>query len=238
MPPRWERTGRYPTASPPRRNPTPGACTVSRVTDFPEAPAPTPLGPPVFGSREWQPEEVRYRRFGLEVETEGDRFVQYFEVYPDIDGGALYSLMNAHTEAAQGNAVAALMATQLRDNDGVPSIWRMPTDPAVRDDYVPSENADEDDPWEKDEQGRPLYERWDGELVTADELTFDELEDGSSRRRFGLLMDSTRHRIQYTALAELAQWLVKEAVARPTRRSARSQTGSQPTQRGRTGKRR
>lgn len=203
------------------------------LTTDPSAPA-VPLGPPIFGAREWEPDKVRYRRFGLEVEHGAERFTVYFETFPDIDGGALFQLMNARTQAQQGNAVAVLMSTQLRDDDGIPSDWQMPTEALIREDAT----DDDEDPWERTEDGRPLYERWDGEAVTADLLTFNEVEDGSSRRRFGFLMESTRHRVRFEALAELAEWLVKEAVSRPTRRSAHSRTGPQPTGRGAGARRR
>lgn len=209
---------------------------------------------PVFGQRGTPLAERRFRRFGLEVETDSDRWVEEFDAYFDPDAGAILAMMNARTEVQQANATAVLLRTSLRDDDGVPADWRFPDGPVTDDDgeellFLPGED-DDDEPveWERpevaegeDEPAPPAdaevrYEWYDGELLTATELreaieTFDVFDDGSSRRRFEFVMNSPRHRVQLDALTALSEWITGDVAKRPTRRPTSSRRGQ-----GRTGR--
>lgn len=207
---------------------------------------------PVFGQRTTPIDERKYRRFGLEVETDSDRWTEYFEAYLDPDAGAMLQVMNAVTEMQQANATAVLLRTTLRDDDGVPSEWHIPDEVVLDDEgrpvlYVEDEDGepvevavdydDDDKPINPPEGAEPRYEWHDGALLTAAETReaireFDPLTEGSSRRRFLYVMNSARHRVQLEALTDLAEWLTAEAAKRPTRRPSSSRRGQQ--QRGRT----
>jgi hypothetical protein len=190
---------------------------------------------PVFGKRE-QPLAARtYRRFGVEIETDSDRFVAEFDAYLDADAGAILGLMNSRTELQQAQAMAVLLGTSLRDDDGVPADWRFPIEPEVDEDSD-GEDYLRADPEDGEEEGEPLYRWHDDSLMTADELRdaiaeFDPLEVGSSRRRFQYLADSPRHRMQLAALNDLSQWVIGDAAKRPTRRPTSSGRGPQQTRR-------
>jgi hypothetical protein len=203
----------------------------------------------VFGTRSAPIEARRYRRFGLEVETDSERWVEEFDAYFDPDAGAILGVMNARTEVQQANATALLLRTSLRDDDGVPADWRFPAEP-VRDDdgdevlYVEEDGeVVEWQPEDGDESGEVpdgvavRYEWHDGDLLTAAELRdaireFDVFADGSSRRRFEWVMNSPRHRVQLDALNALSEWITGEVAKRPTRKPTSSHRGQQRT--GRT----
>jgi hypothetical protein len=200
----------------------------------------------VFGQRSTPLAARRYRRFGLEVETDTDRFVEEFDAYFDPDAGAILGMMNARTEVQQANATAVLLRTSLRDDDGVPADWRFPDGPVVDDDgdevlYVERDGevvewqpeGDEEPP----EDAEPRYEWHDGDLVRAADLRilireFDVFVDGSSRRRFEFVMNSPRHRVQLDALTALSEWITGDVAKRPTRKPTSSRRGQQRT--GRT----
>jgi len=201
----------------------------------------------VFGKRTAPLTERRYRRFGLEVETDADRFVEEFDAYFDPDAGAILGMMNARTDVQQANATALLLRTSLRDDDGVPADWRFPTDPVLDDDGEPvlyaldpagePEEAQIADDEEVPEGVEPRYEWHDGELLTQAELRdaireFDPLDEGSSRRRFEYVMNSPRHRVQLDALTELSEWITGDVAKRPTRKPSSSRRGQGQT--GRT----
>jgi hypothetical protein len=209
----------------------------------------------VFGQRSEPLAARRYRRFGIEVETDDDRFVETFDAYFDPDAGAILGVMNARTELQQANATAVLLRTSLRDDDGVSADWRFPDGPVLDEDdepvlFLPGE-TDDDEPveWERPEvaegedepeppaDAEPRYEWHTGELLTATELReaiaeFDVRVDGSSRRRFEWIMNSARHRVQLDALTDLAEWITGDVAKRPTRRPSSSRRGQQQT--GRT----
>lgn len=202
---------------------------------------PSPLPPPeapIFGRRPTPLESRRYRTFGVEVETADERFDMTFEAYFDVDAGAALGLMNARTEMQQANAVAQLMHVSLRNDDGVPADWIPPGEPELADEDDPESDWARSEPEPGEEAGEPLYMRWDGELVPADELEFDPLEEGSSRLRFAFVMDSPDHRVQLTALNEIAEWIIGDAAKRPTKRPTSSGRGPQRTSRGSGGRRR
>jgi hypothetical protein len=206
---------------------------------------------PVFGRRDRPLAERRYRRFGIEVETDADRWVEEFDAYFDPDAGAILGMMNARTEGQQANATAVLLRSSLRDDDGVPADWRPPTDPVLDDDgdevlFVlddagePVEWTDPDGPDGGNlipEGAEVRYEWHDGTLLTGAELRaaaadFDVFSEGSSRRRFEFVMNSPRHRVQLDALTALAEWITGDVAKRPTRRPTSSHRGQQRT--GRT----
>jgi hypothetical protein len=204
---------------------------------------------PVFGRRATPFDERKYRQFGIEVETDRERFVEEFDAYFDPDGGAILQMMNARTQGQQANAAALLLGTSLRDDDGVSHDWTFPTEPEYDDDgevilYVVVD--DEVVPVDGDDEAAldaaPRYEWHDGELLTEAELRqaideFDPLEVGSSRRRFYYVMDSPRHRIQLGALTELSEWVIGDLAKRPTRRPSSSGRGPQQTTRTSGGRR-
>lgn len=186
---------------------------------------------PVFGRRTTPFDQRKYRRFGIEIETDRERFVEEFDAYFDPDGGAILQMMNARTEGQQANAAALLLGTSLRDDDGVSHDWTFPTEPEYEDGEAVT-----------DDEGGPLYEWHDGELLTEQELReaiaeFDPLEVGSSRRRFYYVTDSPRHRVQLGALTELAEWVIGDLARRPTRRPSSSGRGPQQTTRTSGGRR-
>lgn len=217
-----------------------------------------PDGLPVFGKRSTPLDQRKFRRFGIEVETDSDRWVEEFEAYFDPDAGAILGMMNARTEWQQANATALLLGSSLRDDDGVSASWSFPVEPVFDDDgevvlYV---EGDDGEPVEveveRDEDGNPInvpegaaprYEWHDGELLTAAELTqaireFEPLDEGSSRRRFGYIADSPGHRIQLSALTDLADWIIGDAAKRPPRRPTSSARGQSRTSRTSGGRRR
>jgi hypothetical protein len=217
------------------------------VTDPSTAPEVDPTVP-VFGRRSTPLADRRYRRFGMEVETDADRWVEEFDAYFDPDAGAILGTMNARTEVQQANATAVLLRTSLRDDDGVPADWRFPAEPVLDDDGEPvlfvvgddGEPVEVPQPAEGDadpEGSEPRYEWHDGSLLTATELReaideFDVFRDGSSRRRFEYVMNSTRHRVQLDALTQLGEWITEGVAKRPTRRPTSSRRGQERT--GRT----
>lgn len=204
----------------------------------------------VFGQRATPLSERRFRRFGIEVETDSDRWVEEFDAYFDPDAGALLGVMNARTDLQQANATAVLLRTSLRDDDGVPADWHIPGEPVHDDEgdevlYVVGEDGepvewqpeDGDDGDEVPDGVEVRYEWHDGSLLTATELReaiaeFDVFDDGSSRRRFEWVMNSPRHRVKLSALTDLAEWITGEVAKRPTRRPTSSARGQQRT--GRT----
>jgi hypothetical protein len=214
------------------------------VADTDSPPIEDTPGAPVFGRRPDSLGARKFRRFGIEVETDTDRWVEEFDAYFDPDAGAILGVMNARTDVQQANATAVLLRTSLRDDDGVPADWRFPDGPLVDDDGEPELYDTEGRLWEPeegDESGEvpdgvePRYEWHDGSLLTATELReaireFDVFDDGSSRRRFEFVMNSPRHRVQLDALTELSEWITGDVARRPTRRPTSSRRGQ-----GRTG---
>jgi hypothetical protein len=189
-------------------------------------------GVPVFGKRTTPFDQRKYRRFGIEVETDDERFEVEFEAYFDPDAGAILNLMNSRTEWQQANATAVLLGSSLRDDDGVPTEWPFPAEPTYDDDGELL-RLDDDPP---DEAPPARYEWHDGELLTEEELrdaidAFDPLVDGSSRRRFAYIADSPAHRIQLSALTDLADWIIGDAAKRPPRRPTSSGRGRSQTSR-------
>jgi hypothetical protein len=221
-------------------------------TDSPPTAEQGAPGVRVFGQRSTPLAARQFRRFGLEVETDSDRFVEEFDAYFDPDAGAILGMMNARTEVQQANATAVLLRTSLRDDDGVPADWRFPAEPVLDDDgdpvlYVTDDDLGEVHEWQPEDDDsdevpagvEPRYEWHDGELLTASELReaireFDVFTDGSSRRRFEFVMNSPRHRVQLDALNDLAEWITGDVAKRPTRRPTSSRRGQERT--GRTSK--
>lgn len=201
---------------------------------------------PVFGKRTEQIGSRKLRRFGLEVETirparrgepaVEERWVEEFDALFELDGGAILTMLNAPDAMRQAQAVASLLATSLYDLDGVPVEWATPDDPEREDPDDEESPILRAEPAVEGEEGEELFLRWDGETVTADELEFDELEDGSSRRRFAYLMRSARYRIRVEALNEIAEWLTAEYAERPTKRPTSSRRGQDRTARSRGGR--
>lgn len=206
---------------------------------------------PVFGRAADRKEPVKTGRFGLAVShLSGGRRVEeelHFSCYLDLDAGAVLRLMQAGTDDQKvAQATAMVLSSALVDDDGVPVDWRLPEE----DDYAREEPTEEDGPYDPEEElpplrgepteeepdGELLYERWDGELVPWDDLAFDELEDGSSRRRFAVIMASTRYRVDIEALTGVQKWLVRQATNRPTKRPAPSGRGPRSTRRGSAGR--
>lgn len=90
---------------------------------------------PTFGRRT---KPVEYRSFDLEYRMAAnpeDVRTERFEVATDLDGGSLYAVMSAQTEAQQMVATARLMAQGLRDDDGVSATYLQPTIPMTWDEY-------------------------------------------------------------------------------------------------------
>lgn len=200
---------------------------------------------PVFGKRTEQIGARKLRRFGLEIETVvpakrgqaavEERWVEEFDALFELDGGAILTMLNAPDAMRQAQAVASLLATSLYDLDGVPVEWTMP-EPAREDEDDDESAVLRTEPEDGDDEGEELYVRWDGELVPAGDLEFDELEDGSSRRRFAYLMRSARYRIRVEALNEIAEWLTAEYAERPTKRPTSSRRGQGRTARSSGGR--
>jgi hypothetical protein len=208
---------------------------------------PTPLdsSPPVFGRRPEQPGQAPpTRTFGIEVRYRDRGKIVHEDVmltaYLTADAGGILRMMQARSDEERAQATAFLLSTCLLDDDGVPSDWRLPDssedwlradgDEAGPED--PEEIPLRGEPTEEEPEGALLYERWDGEPVPWDELAFDEFTEGSSRRRFGLIMASTRYRVELDALTEVSKWLVEQSTKRPTKRPAPSGHGPRSTGRG------
>lgn len=213
------------------------------TTDEP-SPVPNLDGVPIFGVNPEPANTRRTREFGVEVETQVpatrghrphvERHIERFTAYFDLDGGAVLGLMNSRSEMEQANATAVLLGTSLDDLDGVPVEWRLPVEP----EYDEAGNVLRADATDEHPDGAPLYLSWDGELSTLDELRqLDDLVDGSSRRRFSVIMASPRHRVRIEALNEIGRWLIAEVAGRPTVRSTPSRHGPAPARRGSARKR-
>lgn len=196
---------------------------------------------PVFGRRTEPIGNRRYRRFAVEVEavaqaTRGhaateERWTEEFDALFDLDGGAILTLLNAPDAMRQAQAVATLLGASLTDLDGVPAEWVRPEEPEREDPDDDESPILRGDATADEPDGEPLYLRWDGEVVPEDDLDFDPLEDGSSRRRFGYLMAHPRYRIRVEALNEIAEWLTAEYAERPTKRPTSSRRGQARTAR-------
>jgi hypothetical protein len=239
--------GKHRPACTPRNCPG-GTTTLPRVTSLDPTPLPAPDAVPVFGRAADRKEPIKTGTFGLAVTyRKAGRKVEeevHFDCYLNLDAGAVLRLMQAGTDEQKvAQATAMVLASSLVDDDGVPVDWTYPAE----DEYATEEDPDELDedaeltplrgePTEDEPDGALLYERWDGELVPWDDLAFDELTDGSSRRRFAYVMASTRHRVDMDALAGVQQWLVKQATNRPTKRPAPSGRGPRSTRRGSAGR--
>jgi hypothetical protein len=78
-------------------------------------------GAPVFGRRATPLDQRKYRRFGVEVESDTERFVEEFEAYFDPDAGAILNLMNSRTEWQQ-----ARRSCGTRSPSSTPSTWAPP----------------------------------------------------------------------------------------------------------------
>jgi hypothetical protein len=222
------------------------------VTSLEPTPLPAADAVPVFGRAADRKEPVKTGVFGLAVTyRKGGRRVEedlHFSCYLNLDAGAVLRLMQAGTDEQKvAQATAMVLASSLVDDDGVPVDWRTPEE----DDYAVEEPDEEEgdaededaepvplrgDATEDEPDGALLYERWDGELVPWDDLAFDELADGSSRRRFAYVMASTRHRVDMEALTGVQKWLVRQATNRPTKRPAPSGRGPRSTRRGSAGR--
>jgi hypothetical protein len=222
------------------------------VTSLEPTPLPAADAVPVFGRAADRKEPVKTGVFGLAVTyRKGGRRVEedlHFSCYLNLDAGAVLRLMQAGTDEQKvAQATAMVLASSLVDDDGVPVDWRTPDE----EDYARETDLREDDeedvdpedlpplrgePTEDEPDGALLYERWDGELVPWDDLAFDELADGSSRRRFAYVMASTRHRVDMEALTGVQKWLVRQATNRPTKRPAPSGRGPRSTRRGSAGR--
>jgi hypothetical protein len=216
----------------------------ARVTE------PTPLAP-VFGKHPEPFDARRFRPFGIEVEDDTHRWTEHFQAFTDVDGGALVSLLNANGELAVAQAVVRFLGTNLVDSDGVSMDWNPPAqpepDPDNPDEWLRAEPTDDStvavEGGELIPQGEPLYRWHDGSLMTSAELTaawreFDELRDGSSRRRFAVISDSMHMRYRIEALSEIAEWLAPQLTARPTLLPGRSGPGQSPGGRGSGARRR
>jgi hypothetical protein len=189
---------------------------------------------PVFGKSAGP---VTYKQFGLEVEEAATekRWVEYFEVRTDVDGGSLvHMLSQPDGSIEQAQAAITFLGQQLRDTDGPSVEWSFPA--------VPEEDPDRPGKWLRgdptgdDPEGAPLYRWHDGALLTEAELAqatrdFDGLRTGSSKRRFAYLSDTRRYRYRYEAIEELAKWLTEGVARRPTLRPAPSGHGPQSTKR-------
>lgn len=200
-------------------------------------PATTAPAFPIFGEFPTSIEDRRYAHFGLHVEDsqERRRFVAEFDVFAgeDIDGGSLVTILNAPDAGRQAQSTIAFLGKHLRDDDGVPGDWTTPT--------VPEEDPDRPGEWLTNEAGDELYRWHDDSLVTRDELSalerdYDPIADASSRRRFAYLSSSERYRYQFAAIEELAKFMTKDVVGRPTRPQVPSGRGPQSTGRGSGGR--
>lgn len=199
---------------------------------------------PVFGRRPGSFDTRTFRSFAVEVEDDTHRWDEPFTAFADTDGGALVGLLNANGELQQAQAVVRFLATNLRNDDGVAMEWVPPVlpepDPADPEEWLRAE-VPPDSP--EGTEGEPLYRWHDGTLIPRSELDrrwreFDELTEGSSRRRFGFISDAMDLRYRIEALSEIAQWLAPALTARPTVLPGRSGPGPSSTARGSGARRR
>lgn len=186
-------------------------------------------GVPVFGVET----SLSYETIRLEVHPDGKpAYRESFEMHTEADAGAIMAVLRAGDQLSQGVAIANLLGTLLRNDDGVPAEWVPPRD----EEGMLMVAMDEDGYILKDEEERPLYRDAHGDLVSDVALLNPEYEAGSSRRRFATLMDDTTKRVPLAALTGVAQWVVGRASGRPTRRPQPSPTSGQrraPTSKGR-----
>lgn len=182
------------------------------------------------------PDEIK--RFGaherptvkkFELETfcdDGTTRVHAFQLVPIVPAGHVTALMDAledESEKAFG-LMAKLIARLLDNTDGVPARWtaaRIETPPegkrrtgTVTDRFIGPDN--EEHPWGGDAHA-----------------TFEHVDNGSSRRRWLWLMDPDNEdeAVHLGDLADIAKWVVSEAVDRPTPARTSSTRGSRKTKR-------
>jgi hypothetical protein len=197
---------------------------------------PAALAVPIFGRRPGA--------FGLEVEGKPapgereQRWVEEFQCFTDVDGGMWVAMGNARTDLEVAQALVRFMATNLRDDDGVPMDWRRPTEPERASDE-PDSDWLRTEPTKEHPKGQPLFLGWDGELYTIEEYpALDELAEGSSRRRFAYISESMDVRYRLEALQEISEWLTEGMTGHPTKQPAPSGRGPARNGRGSGGKRR
>lgn len=195
-----------------------------QVPDVPE-PFTDDDGVPVFGVES----TVTYQPVRFEVHPDGgEPYREEFQMHTEADAGAIMEVLAARDQLSQGLAIANLLRTLLRNDDGVPMEWFAPL---LEDgQYAPA--MDDDGYVIKDEEERPLYRDPAGDLVSDTSLLVVEFEAGSSRRRFVELMDDPTKRVPLTALVQIAKWVVTRASSRPTRRQQPSTTTRSRTPRG------
>lgn len=189
-------------------------------------------GVPVFGVET----TLNYETVKLEVHPDGKpSYREAFQIHTEADAGAIMHVLSARNQLDQGVAIANLLGTLLRNDDGIAAEWA-PKRSAEDGSILPA--MDEDGYVRKDETtGDPLYEDPHGDLVTDLTLLNPEHEAGSSRRRFAQLMDDPTKRVPLSALTGVAQFVVGRASSRPTRRQQPSTTTGRQRGRGSQAKR-
>lgn len=187
-------------------------------------------GVPVFGAGE----VIHYEPIRVLVHPDGgDAYQEAFEIHTEADAGAIMDVLSAKDQLRQGIAIANLLRTLLRNDDGVPAEWSPALDP-ITGRALP---ARDDEGQELHGDDGPLYRDWTGGLVSDPMLIIPGHEDGSSRRRFADLMDDPTKRVPLSSLTGIAQWVVTRAGATPTRRPQPSTTTSQRRGAGSKGRR-
>jgi hypothetical protein len=174
---------------------------------------------PVFGVET----SLSYETVKLEVHPDGKpSYREAFQIHTEADAGAIMAVLSARDQLRQGVAIANLLGTLLRNDDGISAEWEPKRNPETGE-ILPA--MDEDGYIVKDETtGQPLYEDPHGDLVADLTLLNPEHEAGSSRRRFAYLMDDPTKRVPLSALTGVAQFVVGRASSRPTRRQQPSTT--------------
>jgi len=164
-----------------------------------------------FGGREAPKQE----EFELEtIGTTGDPKVYQFRLTPVIQAGNVVALMDALKNEPEEFAgqITALLTKVLDDRDGVPARWAPPT----LDELITDPDAIDD--------VDPATVMWTGPdgatYALSDQAAIEKFLDpanGSSRRRWGVLMDPRNDEgIALQDLIDIAEWVIGLSTDRPT----------------------
>lgn len=159
-------------------------------------------------------ERPAVREFELETITDsGEPRVHRFQLVPIVPAGHVTALMDALEDEPEKSfgLMAKLMSRLLDNTDGVPAKWEFEAWPSAKTFVGP------------DGEDHPL----------SDREKFEDIEAGSSRRRWNWLMnpDNEDEAVHLADMVDIAKWVVSEAVDRPTTPRASSTRVSRKTKR-------
>jgi hypothetical protein len=167
--------------------------------------------------------------FNIEIHdrVKNSTWAERFEAHADLGAASFLAFTRAAGQGEQGMIVGALQLLNsiTTDGDGLPSTY--------------------EDDWKRD-RDRALGEHLDDGGRESDfaepvhDPRLDDVDSWSSRRRFMHYVSSTGYHVAFSAIVELAQWLVRELVSLHPTQARTTPTGggsSKASSRGSTRKR-